>query len=175
VDSAVPADGETSKEQGKANLMALFGKKKGSVAGPSDAKRASTVAVAGNSSATKSSGANWAKDIPTPPPVPSSWPPVSYTGGAVDAGAGDGSGASTPLGEVIGAMGENSSYDPTKPKLRQLYLLGLTRGVAGTLWENNDLDVNVRNDILLAVLYFAHPVHCSPRYYSMTWRRSSVW
>eukprot|EP01034_Spumella_vulgaris_P022019 gene22019-28113_t len=138
--AAAAGGGDIDKEQGKANLMALFGKK-GSVVGPADGKRASTVAVVSSGAV---SGPNWTKEIPRPPPVPTGWPPEPYTGGAsggggAGGGSRDASGTSTPLGELVGA--ENTSHDPSKPKLKQLFLVGLAK-VEGTLWESNDMDVN---------------------------------
>ncbi len=129
--------GGDDKSAGKANLLALFSKK-GSVAGTPEA------------AATKggpTGGPNWAKDIPMPPPVPGCWPPVPYTGKS--GGSGDNSqgpsGANSPLPEGLGGSGsDNPSYDPSKPKLKQVYLVGLP-SIAGTLWEASDVQVDVRD------------------------------
>ncbi len=143
-----------SDANGKANLLALFGKKN-SIAGAAAGKRSSVSAK---------KGPKYATDIPLPPPVPTCWPPVPYTGvtgsGAAggDSSGNPNSGSSTPVGDgSAAALGgsDNPSYDPSKPKLKQVYLVGLS-STANTLWETNDTnDVDINVSVVNVLIIFA--------------------
>lgn len=132
----------------KAALNALFSKQGGGgglglkFGGPPPAASASS-----SGAAKAGAGPVWAKDIPFAPPIPTSWPPEPYVGeeggGSGDAAgnAGVGGGAAAAASTIVNADGTVVAISipvpagPPKPKLKQIYLVGLPT-VEGTLWAD---------------------------------------
>lgn len=123
---------KTDKNAGaKAMLSALFTKK----VIPDNNTSTSLPSPASVVTKSLTNGPQWATIIPTPPPIPDSWPPIPYTSSS------DG----TSNGNMITTDGMSSNASTTGPKLKQIYLTNIiVSEVEGTLWQ----DMNGMSDFL---------------------------
>jgi hypothetical protein len=105
----------------KAMLSALFTKKVISNDNISTTIPSSASAM----TESQTNGPHWATIIPSPPPIPDSWPPIPYTSSSDGATNGNG----------ITIDGMSSQY--TGPKLKQIYLTNIiVSEVEGTVWQD---------------------------------------
>lgn len=114
----------------KAALNALFMKR---MPGPptNPSQEAKSVQNSSNGA-----GIQFAQNLPVPPPLPTSWPPIPFSIEEI-----------TPASENSG----DGKSDPSKPKLKLIHLAGL-ESVEKTFWAE-------QNDSLIPVsLYFTLPV-----------------
>lgn len=108
----------------KAMLSALFTKK----VIPNDNISTTIPSSASTMTESQTNGPHWATIIPSPPPIPDSWPPIPYTSSSSD-GATNGNGIITD--------GMSSHASATGPKLKQIYLTNIiVSEVEGTLWQD---------------------------------------
>ena len=120
--------------------------------------------------ASSSKGPVWGSEIPIPPPVPTCWPPLPYTpdaAGSAGESAVDASlSAAVTTSTIVNADGTvvtitiPAAAPPPKPKLKQVYLVGLP-SVEGTLWETAEeelipvsaLSLHSSNYMILLCIY----------------------
>jgi len=105
----------------KAMLSALFTKKVIS----NDNISTTIPSSASTMTESQTNGPHWATIIPSPPPIPDSWPPIPYTSSS--------DGATNGNGITIDGM----SSQNTGPKLKQIYLTNIiVSEVEGTVWQD---------------------------------------
>ena len=134
----------------RAKLNALFSKQPGGGGGLGLKLGGPPIAAGVSGAAKNGAGPVWDKDIPFPPPIPTSWPPEPYT--ADSAAAGGDASAADGVGNENGAMTVSTIVNadgtvvtistpvpagPPKPKLKQIYLVSLP-SVEGTLWADEE-------------------------------------
>lgn len=147
---APPAVAEDKTEEDvtdpRAKLNALFSKSGGGglkLGGPPPGVGPPSSSGAGSGAAKAGGGPVWDKDIPLPPPIPTSWPPEPYTSESAGAVTGDGAGdgVTTTTSTIVNADGTVITIatpvatGPPKPKLKQIYLVSLP-SIEGTMWAD---------------------------------------
>jgi hypothetical protein len=130
----------------KQALNALFGKRMGAPPKPPPSIAAT---------ATVTAAAKVCRELPQPPPLPSCWPPVPYTGEAAKPVASVTSGGTGVTGDpgATPTLAEPEATGPPKPKMKQIFLTSLPT-IEGTFWsEPQEILISVGFDLVFCYFF----------------------